>query len=81
MRSYLMLDGNSMRDTKVEIVNYTISETCKKLRCCKATLYTNWREGKGPHFFRMGKKVLISRDALAEYISQLEMQTAEARAK
>jgi hypothetical protein len=65
----------------MEIVNYMVSETCKKLRCCKATLYPNWRKGMGPRFFKMGKTVLISHGALVEYIAQLETQTAEGRAK
>ena len=76
-----MLDGNCMGDTKMEIINYTVAETCKTLRCCKATLYANWRKGNGPKFFKMGKTVLISHGALVEYIAQLETQTAEARAK
>jgi hypothetical protein len=75
-----MLYGNCMGDTKVEIVNYTVAETCKTLRCCKATLYTNWRKGNGPRFFKMGKTVLVSHEALVEYIARLETQTAAERA-
>jgi excisionase family DNA binding protein len=66
---------------KVEIVNYTVPEASKKLRISKAKLYQDLRDGKGPRSFKVGKKVLVSHQAIVEFIAKLENQTAEGRAK
>jgi excisionase family DNA binding protein len=70
-----------MRTCDVEITNYTVSETAKKLRCSPAKLYLDLREGKGPRHFKLGRKIRVSHEAIVEYIAQLETQTAEGRAK
>jgi hypothetical protein len=80
-RSYLMPVRNSTRDAKVEIVNYTVTEASRKLRCSPAKLYLDLREGKGPRFFKHGRKIRVSHEAIVEFIAQLETQTAEGSAK
>jgi Helix-turn-helix domain len=76
-----MLERNSTRSAKVEIVNYTVQEASKKLRCSAAKLYLDLREGRGPRHFKLGKKVLVSHQAIVDFIAQSETRTAEARAK
>jgi excisionase family DNA binding protein len=70
-----------MRSANVEITNYTVHEAAKKLRCSPAKLYLDLREGKGPRFFKHGRKIRVSHEAIVEFIAQLETQTAEGRAK
>jgi excisionase family DNA binding protein len=65
----------------MEINNYTVHEAAKKLRCSPAKLYLDLREGKGPRHFKLGKKVLVSHEAIVEFIAKLETRTAEGLAK
>jgi excisionase family DNA binding protein len=81
MRSYIVLARNGTRNANMEITNYTVREAAKKLRCSAAKLYLDLREGKGPRFFKHGRKIRVSHEAIVEFISQLEAQTAEGRAK
>jgi predicted DNA-binding transcriptional regulator AlpA len=65
----------------VEIINYTVPEASKKLRISQAKLYQDLRDGKGPRSFKVGKKVLVSHQAIVDFIAQLETRTAAERAK
>jgi hypothetical protein len=53
----------------VEITNYTIQEANRKLRCSHAKLYLDLREGKGPRFFKHGRKIRVSHEAIVEFIA------------
>ena len=44
----------------------------------RSLLYKLWDEGLGPARMRAGKRVLISREAAAEWRRKMEAQTAEA---
>jgi hypothetical protein len=76
-----MLVRNGMRSANVEITNYTVQEASRKLRCSPAKLYLDLREGKGPRFFKHGRKIRVSHEAIVEFIAQLETQTAAGRSK
>jgi Helix-turn-helix domain len=70
-----------MRSANVEINNYTVHEVSRKLRCSPAKLYNDFREGNGPRFFKHGRKIRVSHEAIVEFIAQLETKTAEESAK
>ena len=54
----------------MEINNYTVHEVSRKLRCSPAKLYNDLREGKGPRFFKHGRKIRVSHEAIVEFIAQ-----------
>jgi Helix-turn-helix domain len=65
----------------MDIVNYTVREASKQLRCSPAKLYLDLRAGKGPRHFKLGRKVLVSHQAIVDFIAGLETQAAGERAK
>jgi hypothetical protein len=46
---------------------YTVDEFCYSHRVSRAKLYLLWQEGRGPRFRKLGKKILISAEAAAEW--------------
>jgi hypothetical protein len=51
---------------------YSVAEFCKAHHVCRSKLYVLWAAGKGPRFFKIGARTLISRDAAAEWLRGLE---------
>ena len=60
---------------------FSVVEAAAKLDVCKATLYNEWARGGGPKYFMLGKRRLITPDALAAYIREQEEKTAAAAEK
>lgn len=50
----------------------TVAEFCEEHRISKGMLYKLWDDGKGPRRMKIGRKVLISAEAAAEWRKQLE---------
>lgn len=61
----------------MEDIAYTISEFCQISKTSRAKLYQLWSEGKGPKKFKIGRRVLISDDAIRSWIKQLENSGGE----
>ena len=51
---------------------YTIAGLCKAIPVSRGLLYLEWRAGRGPRWFRVGKRRLISAKAAADWIRKLE---------
>lgn len=51
---------------------FTVAEFCNSFRVSRAKLYQLFNDGTGPRIFRVGKKVLISREAAAEWLAARE---------
>ena len=47
---------------------YTVQEFCEAFRLSRATFYNLVRRGEGPRLLRVGRKVLVSTDAIADFI-------------
>jgi excisionase family DNA binding protein len=47
---------------------YTVEEFCEALRLSRGTFYNLIRRGEGPRLLRVGRKVLVSTDAMADFI-------------
>jgi hypothetical protein len=55
---------------------YSVQGFCKAMGASfsKSTLYGLWKRGRGPRFVRVGKRVVITREARAEWLRQLEAE-------
>jgi excisionase family DNA binding protein len=51
---------------------YTVEEFCEALRLSRGTFYNSVRRGKGPRLLRVGRKVLVSTDAMADFVREGE---------
>ena len=47
---------------------YTVQEFCEAFRLSRATFYNLVRRGEGPRLLRVGRKVLVSTDAISDFI-------------
>jgi hypothetical protein len=56
--------------------SYTIREFCEAHRIAPATYFILQREGTGPRVYRVGRKVLISLEAAADWRAQREAESA-----
>jgi transposase-like protein len=57
---------------------YSVSEFCERHGFSKGHLYDQWRAGRGPRFFRLGDRRLISAEAAADWRREMEAETREA---
>jgi len=60
-----------------EALVYTPQEFCDAHRMSRAGLYDAWKKGIGPRFFNVGSKVLITREAAAEWRAEREKATSQ----
>jgi len=51
---------------------YTVAEFCAAHRMSRSRLYAEWKQGTGPKIIKIGTKVLISREAAAEWRRERE---------
>ena len=58
---------------------FDIPGFCSAYLISRALLYKLWEEGKGPRFFRVGRRKLISRAAAREWQETMEALTAGRR--
>ena len=52
----------------------TVTQFCKEYSVSRSMLYKLWREGKGPSFFRVGNRRLISAQAADAWRAMLEVE-------
>ena len=53
-------------------IAFSIREVCEATGLSKSALYIAWKRNAGPAKIKVGKRTLISADALAEWLRQLE---------
>jgi predicted DNA-binding transcriptional regulator AlpA len=54
---------------------FTLSEFCSTHRISRATFYNLLNRGAAPKVMRVGRKVMISREAAADWRRKLEART------
>jgi predicted DNA-binding transcriptional regulator AlpA len=59
---------------------FTIDEFCTVHRISRSLIYSLWKQGTGPRFFKLGSKVMITREAAAEWRAEREKATMSERA-
>ena len=59
----------------------TIEQFCDAHHISRTHLHNMTKAGKGPRVMRLGRRVLISAEAAAEWRRSLEQETATAEAK
>jgi len=52
--------------------SHTVTEWCANRRMSRSKLYSLWRNGEGPKFYRAGRAIRISDEADREWIAQSE---------
>lgn len=63
----------------VEPLALSVSEAASGAGLSKQTLYNLWAAGKGPAYIIVGVRRLVRREALVEWLRDLERQQGEAR--
>ena len=58
---------------------FTVMEFCAVHRISRSRLYLEWKAGTGPRFFHVGTKVLITREAAAEWRAEREKETSQSK--
>lgn len=58
--------------------SYTTKEFCRAERICEAMLWRLWKQGKGPRFYRAGRKRIITHEARIEFQREREAEVAKA---
>ena len=56
---------------------YSVPKFCASHNLSRGYLYVLWADGRGPRFFRLGRRKLISREAAAAWRRRMETETAE----
>jgi hypothetical protein len=59
------------------IETFTIDQWCKRRQIAKSFYFKLQKHGKGPRFFRVGAKVLITAQADKDWVAAREAETAE----
>ncbi len=57
---------------------YTIAEFCAEHRVSRTHLYELCKAGRGPRLMKLGRRVLISIEAAADWRRQIEVETTKA---
>lgn len=57
---------------------FGIDEFCRRHGLCRATFYNLQSAGRAPRTMKVGARVLISREAAADWRRQMEAETAQA---
>jgi hypothetical protein len=63
------------RKTDIALEAYTVPEFCAAHRICRASFY-NLPEGERPRVMRVGSRVLVSKEAAAEWRRAREAKAA-----
>jgi len=61
-------------------VVFTVAEFCAAHRISRSLLYLEWKAGTGPRFLRVGTRILITREAAAQWRVERERNTADSAA-
>ena len=59
-----------------DIDAFSFEEFCDRHRICRATLYNLIKRSQGPAIMRVGSRVLISREAAADWRREREAEAA-----
>jgi hypothetical protein len=54
---------------------FTVSEFCSTFSVGRTALYEAWRQGRGPRFFQIGKRRLISSESAFDWVRNLEAES------
>lgn len=68
------LPGGEVERYRVQPAAYTIAEFCQAFRVSRGHFYNLVRRGEGPRLLRVGKRVLVSADSVAEWVRRSEVQ-------
>jgi excisionase family DNA binding protein len=68
--------GGELNSKCVQPAAYTIAEFCEAFRVSRGTFYNLQRKGEAPRVFRLGKRVLILSEAVADWIRRNEALAA-----
>lgn len=60
----------------MELELFTVNDFCAAHSISRATFYRLLRDGRGPKTSRLGERLMISKQAAAEWRAQLEAATA-----
>lgn len=60
----------------ISLEAYTVPEFCAAFRICRASFYNLQKAGQGPRVMRVGARVLISKEAAAEWRKAREAEAA-----
>lgn len=52
---------------------YSVAEVCAAAGISRATLYVEWQRGRGPRKSKLGKRTLVLREALEDWLAGLEI--------
>ena len=61
-------------------VVFTVAQFCREHGISRTTFYELQKERRGPRLMRVGRRVLISTEAAAEWRERIERETAEGEA-
>lgn len=53
-----------------------VREAAALAGCSRAWIYKEWSAGRGPKITKLGRRTLIRRQALVEWLAQRERETA-----
>lgn len=56
---------------------YTVAEFCAEHRISRTYLHYLVKAGRGPRLMKLGRRVLISHEAAADWRRQVEVETAK----
>jgi len=51
---------------------YSVTSFCEAHTISRALLYKLWKEGKGPHFAKVGRRVLISQTDATAWLERMK---------
>jgi len=54
------------------LIAFSVSELCSAVGICRQTLYSAWQCGRGPKKLKIGKRTLVTREALTAWLVSLE---------
>jgi predicted DNA-binding transcriptional regulator AlpA len=70
--------GRNMTPTTPHRSAYSLTEFCVEHRISRTTLWQLCKAGKGPRMMKLGRRVLVSVEAAAEWRRQVEVATRKA---
>jgi len=70
-----MIPAGELKRDHVQPAVYTIAEWCEAFRVSRGHFYNLLRRGEGPRVLRLGRRVVISAEATAEFVRRSEAIT------
>lgn len=56
---------------------YSVPEFCKAHDISRGYLYDLWKNGRGPRYFKLGRRTIVSGEAAAEWRRRMEEETEQ----